>query len=334
MKKRIKRAFLLIFSMLLLIVLVVIIYVSTMLPNVGEPEDIIIEVTPERVERGSYLANNVTVCMDCHIGRDWSYFSWPIIKGTEGQGGEIFDQSMGFPGKFVSRNITPVNLGEWTDGELLRAITTGVSRNNKPIFPVMPHANYGSMDKEDIKDIIAYIRTLEPIDHQPELSRSEFPMSLILNTVPKKANFGTRPPKTETLKYGKHLVNAAACVECHTQKVNGQVEGELFVYGFEFKFPDGAILRSANITPHETGIGTWTKELFVARFKAYSDSSYIPNKVKPGEFQTVTPWMFYGEMTEEDLGAIYEYLQNLKPVNQVVSVFEPANKLQKKSKKG
>lgn len=333
MKKRIKRAFILVFSMLLFIVLAVVVYITTMLPNVGEPEEIAIDITPERIARGSYLANNVTVCMDCHSGRDWSSFSGPIIKGTEGQGGEIFDQSMGFPGKFVSRNITPAGLREWTDGELMRAITTGVTKNNKPIFPVMPHASYGAMDKEDIKDIIAYIRSLEPIEHQPELSDADFPMNLIINTIPKKANFGTRPPKTNTIEYGNYLANAAACIECHTQKANGEVIGEAFAGGFEFKFPDGAVLRSANITPHETGIGTWTKELFVARFKAYADSSYVPHKVNPGEFQTLMPWTFYGKMTEEDLGAIYDYLQTLKPVNQVVTVFEPAGKLQKKTKK-
>lgn len=333
MKKKIKRAFILIFGMLLFIVLAVVVYVTTMLPNVGEPQEIAIDVTPERIARGKYLANNVTVCMDCHSGRDWSSFSGPLIKGTEGQGGEIFDQSMGFPGRFVSRNITPVALQEWTDGEIIRAITSGVTKDNKPIFSVMPHANYGAMDQEDIKDIVAYIRSLQPIVYDPERSDPDFPMNLILNTIPKKANFGVRPSKSETVKYGNYLANAAACIECHTQKVNGQVVGEAFAGGFEFKFPDGAVLRSANITPHDTGIGTWTKEMFIARFRAFGDSTYVPHKVNPGEFQTVMPWTFYGKMTEEDLGAIYEYLQTLKPVNQVVKVFEPANKLQKTTKK-
>lgn len=82
-------------------------YIKVMLPDVGEAPDLKVEATAERVERGRYLANAVTVCMDCHSTRDWSEFSGPIIVGTEGKGGERFDQSMGFPGIYYSRNITP-----------------------------------------------------------------------------------------------------------------------------------------------------------------------------------------------------------------------------------
>ncbi|HNR74792.1 MAG TPA: cytochrome C, partial [Cyclobacteriaceae bacterium] len=82
-------------------------YLKTALPNVGDAEDIKIEYTPERIERGRYLANSVSVCMDCHSTRDWTKFSGPLTEGTLGQGGETFDQSFGFPGKYISRNITP-----------------------------------------------------------------------------------------------------------------------------------------------------------------------------------------------------------------------------------
>jgi hypothetical protein len=59
-------------------------YVKAALPNVGEAEDLKIEYTPERIERGRYLAHSVTVCMDCHATRDWSKFSGPPTPGTLG----------------------------------------------------------------------------------------------------------------------------------------------------------------------------------------------------------------------------------------------------------
>src|ERR1043165_8012 len=82
-------------------------YVKLFLPNVGEPKDIKITYTPERVQRGQYLANSVAVCMDCHSTRDWTQFSGPIKQGTFGIGGEKFTRELGFPGNFYSRNITP-----------------------------------------------------------------------------------------------------------------------------------------------------------------------------------------------------------------------------------
>lgn len=50
-------------------------------------------------------------------------------ENAQGAGGEIFDQNMGFPGKFISPNITPYALREWTDGEIFRAITSGVNKD-------------------------------------------------------------------------------------------------------------------------------------------------------------------------------------------------------------
>jgi hypothetical protein len=62
--------------------------------------------------------------MDCHSTRDWSKFSGPLVEGTLGQGGERFDQTVGMPGVVYSKNITPARIGDYTDGELFRLITT------------------------------------------------------------------------------------------------------------------------------------------------------------------------------------------------------------------
>lgn len=318
---------------ILLIVLVlsiaaVIAYVKVALPDVGPPPALKVDATTERIERGRYLANAVTICMDCHSIRDWSKFSGPIAPGTLGQGGERFDHSVGFPGIYYSKNITPAGITRYTDGELYRVITTGVNKDGRAMFPVMPYSHYGKMDDEDIYSIIAYLRSLQPIDNPVEESVSDFPMNIILNTIPVKGTPEKRPDPVDKVAYGKYLVNAAACIECHTQVDKGQVIPELaFSGGREFAFPDGSIVRSVNITTDpDTGIGKWTEEYFINRFKMYADSSYTPPSVKPGEFNTIMPWVMYASMTTEDLSAIFAYLKTLPPRKNMVVKFQPSEK--------
>ena len=66
-------------------------YVTLALPNVGAAPELTVEITPEKVERGEYLAWHVMMCVDCHAVRDFSQFSGPPVPGTELTGGEVFD---------------------------------------------------------------------------------------------------------------------------------------------------------------------------------------------------------------------------------------------------
>lgn len=324
MKKFIKIAGRIVLVLLLIIVCIAG-YIKVALPNTGDAPEMKVEQTAERIARGDYLANNVTVCIDCHSTRDWSKFSGPIVPGTFGKGGELFDQKFGFPGAFYARNITPEGISRYTDGELFRLITTGVTKEEKAIFPVMPYHNYGRMDEEDIKSIIAYIRTLKPIKNEVPASVPDFPMSIIINTIPAKAALTKMPAKTDVVNYGKYLVNAAACIDCHTQFDKGKlIEGTEFGGGRGFPFPDGAVVTSANISPDATGIGTWTEELFLQRFRTNSDSAMMSRTIKPGEFNSIMPWTMYARMTDEDLKAIYAYLKTVKPQQNTVTKFTPA----------
>lgn len=324
--KKFLKVFLILFAVVVFAVASFLTYVKTALPDVGPAPDLKVEITPERIERGSYLANHVAVCMDCHSSRDWSQFSGPIVPGTLGKGGETFDQKFGFPGAFYSKNITPAALENWTDGEIFRAITSGVNKDGKALFPVMPHPSYGKMSEEDIKSIIAYVRTIPAIENEVKESVADFPMNFIINTIPQKPQFREIPAKTDVVKYGEYLITAASCVDCHSMKDKGAfVEGMQYAGGFEFPFPDGSMVRSSNITPDkETGIGKWSKGLFISRFKMYADTSYISPKIAPGQFNSIMPWVMYAGMSEEDLGAIYEYLASLKPVAHKVEKFVPA----------
>lgn len=321
MKKTLK--YILIFILLLVSVLAC--YLKFVLPDAGPPEDIHVELTPDRIARGRYLANHVSVCMDCHSSRDWSKFSGPLKDGSLGQGGEVFDRKFGFPGSFTSKNLTPEGIGSWTDGELLRAIASGVSRNGKALFPVMPHTSYGKMEKEDLFSIIAYLRTLKPIKNDVPASEVDFPMNFIINTIPQKATYSEPQDESNPLSYGKYLFTAAACADCHTKQEKGKpVPGMELAGGFEFPMPGSGIVRSANITPDkETGIGNWTEDAFVRRFKQYADSNYVQQTVAKGNFNTTMPWTMYSGMSEKDLKALYTYLQHVKPVSNAVEKFRP-----------
>ncbi|SHH66016.1 Cytochrome c [Chryseolinea serpens] len=323
MKKFLKIAGL-VLGLVVLCIAGLIFYVAKFLPDVGAAPIMKVDAGPAQIERGRYLANNVMVCMDCHSTRNWAEFSGPIVPGTLGQGGFRFDQKSGFPGVYYAANITPAALSAYTDGEIFRAVTTGVKRNGQPIFPVMPHGHYGKMDVDDIHAVIAYVRTLAPIVNTPPASHSDFPMNIIINTLPAKAAFTERPDTTDVLAYGAYLVNAAACYDCHTPFDKGAYDDAFaFAGGRLFTIPSGD-LRSANITPDESGIGNWSKEFFVARFTAYRDSANSHRAVDPAkDFNTVMPWTMYANMTEGDLAAIYTYLKTLKPIANPVTKFTP-----------
>lgn len=321
--KKIAKILLYVLTTLIIVLAGVYIYLQAAFPKVGPAPDMVIEITANRVERGEYLANHVMMCMECHAERDWHTFSAPPIKETLGAGGERFDHSMGFPGVFYSPNITPAGLADWTDGELYRLITTGVNKDNRPMFPVMPYMNYGKMDPEDIKSVIAYLRTIEPIQGTTPPSKADFPFNLILRTIPGEADPQPIPLPQDQVAYGEYLTNAAACAECHTNFEKGKFVGEFLAGGREFAFPDGNVLRTPNLTPHETGLKNWTTEMFVQRFKMYADSNYVPQTVKEGEFQTIMPWSVYAGITTEDLEAIFAYLQSLQPVDNRVEIFSP-----------
>jgi mono/diheme cytochrome c family protein len=292
-------------------------------PHVPPAAAVHIDRTAQQIERGRYLANQVTVCVDCHSTRNWALFSGPVQAGTEGRGGERFGEEFGFPGTFYAANITPAALGTWSDGEILRTITSGVTRTGRAMFPVMPYNSYGNLTEEDAEAIVAYIRTLKPIDGSYPASRLNFPMSLIVRTIPQPYTPQPAPDRGNLVAYGQYLTTIAGCSDCHTQRQKGQpVAGMTFAGGMDFPLPRGGVVHSANISPDmKTGIGAWTREVFVARFQAFRPEQNKPAPVADGAFNTIMPWTMYAGMTDEDLGAIYAYLRTVKPVAHEVKSF-------------
>ena len=302
------------------------IYLFFWLPKSDDLQVFSVDATPAMIERGKYLANHVAVCIDCHGNRDWARFSGPVKPGTEGAGGDVFSKEFGFPGTFYAKNITPYGIGHWSDGELYRLITNGVTRNEKPIFPVMPFQAYGKMDPIDVQAIIAYLRTLPSIKNDVPDSDPDFPFNLTMRFIPRPASPQVRPMPEDTLNYGRYLANIAACADCHTPYKKGKPVKEMQMAGGRiFNMPSGT-LNSANITPDRyTGIGNWTEEQFVIRFKMYDNPHMEPKKVGKSDFNTVMPWIMFGGMDTRDLKAMYKYLMSLSPIENKVTVFVPAS---------
>jgi len=303
------------------------IYLKFALPNVGQAPELKVLITPERIERGEYLATCVMACIDCHSQRDFSLYTAPVTGQPFAGGGPEFTIEAGAPGNFYAPNLTPYHLKDWTDGEIFRAITTGVSKDGRALFPAMPYLLYAKVNVEDIYAVIAYLRTLPEVESSVPDPEAQFPFSLIMNTIPKAAEGGSIPDKTDKVKYGEYVITQAACFDCHTPAKSGQyIEDRAFSGGFEFITPNG-IVRSANITPDKvTGIGEWTEEMFVSYFKAFVDSAFVPHEVGEG-FNTIMPWTVYGRMHEEDLKAIYAYLQSLAPIESQVNTFTPRSEM-------
>lgn len=278
------------------------------------------------VERGKYLVTNVTPCLDCHSKRDFSKFSGPITPGTEGMGGEEFDQkNIGVPGTIYAKNITPdieTGIGTWTDDEIMRAMTQGINKKGDTLFPLMPYVNFSHMAKEDLLSIIAYIRTLKPIKNQVPARQLMIPISMAYpgRAIAANTDNNKRPPETDLVNYGAYLINACACSDCHTPMVKGQPDfSKLFAGGYHFDIGIFNV-NSANITPDSaTGIGAWNEDRFLTKFTQYRDEKNY--NFDPGKQNTYMPLTSYAGMTDGDLKAIYAFLRTVKPVKNLVEKY-------------
>lgn len=308
-----------------------VVYLFAAFPRVPAAGAVTLPTDPETIARGQYLAEHVAICVDCHSTRDFTRFAGPIKPGSFGQGGERFDRpTADVPGVIYAPNVTPAAIGTWSDGELFHAVTTGVSRDGRAMFPLMPYVTYGQADEGDVLAMLAYLRTLPPVVNPVPARSLEMPMNLIVRTIPQPAAFRPRPSPQDRLAYGRYLTTMASCTECHTQRDGSGtfLPGMAFAGGVQFADPEtGYRVRSANITPDaDTGIGAWTEAQFVAKFKGFETPSDHVLTADERRQNTVMPWTPYGGMTADDLGAIYTYLRTLTPVINRVEKWPDARK--------
>jgi mono/diheme cytochrome c family protein len=296
-------------------------------PAMSPPSATKVEITAERLQRGKYLFEVVSSCEDCHSQRDMARFSGPVEPGTTGRG-LVWPAELGLPGKVVSPNITPdveTGIGSWTDGEILRAFREGVSKDGRALFPFMPYTHLRAMSDEDAYSLVAYMRRMQPIKSKMTITELNFPVNLFTKFAPQPLSGAVQAPsKANRLEYGKYVATIAGCVICHTKMEKGEpIEGMEFAGGEEFTI-NPWFVRSANISPDpETGIGKWSEDKFVAKFKGYANLTFesAPKTVQANF--TVMPWMAFSQLEEDDLRAIYTYLKSVKEVRHSVEVHPP-----------
>jgi len=301
-------------------------FVAMTKPNVGAAPTLTITATPALIERGRYLYHHQAACVACHTPWDTTKFSFPPIVGKEGSGGSKFGRESGVPGVIYAANITPAALSSWSDGEIYRALTAGVNKQGDALFPLMPYGHYAKLSEPDLHAIIAYMRSMPSIENTVQKRLLAFPMNIIVRLIPAVVTPPAAAPAETDPAYGAYVTNAGACLHCHTRSNHGKVkEGSEFSGGVEFPLADGSMVRSANLTNDmTTGIGSWTKDVFMKRFRDSVSLSLQPSKV--GEFNTVMPWTSYAGMSDTDLGAIFDYLKSLPAVSNKVEKFTPAAK--------
>ena len=296
-------------------------------PAMAAPSGIQVEITAARLQRGKYIFENLASCEDCHSQRDTARFSGPIEPGTSGRG-FVWPAELGLPGKVISPNITPdveTGIGSWTDGEILRAVREGVSKDGRALFPFMPYQQFRSMSDEDAYSLVTYMRRLQPIKSKMSVTQLDFPVNLFSKFAPQPVNGAVQAPaKTNRLEYGKYVATVGGCVICHTKMNKGRpVDGMEFAGGEEFTVGSWFV-RSANISPDaETGIGKWSEDKFVTKFKGYANLTFesAPRSVQANF--TIMPWMAFSQLEEDDLRAIYTYLKSVKEVRHSVEVHPP-----------
>lgn len=129
-------------------------------PAPGAEAPIPKEARTDPVSQGHYLAT-IGHCMECHTARLED--GLPDFAGGWGRGG------MAFPGPWgisVAANITQDpewGIGAWTDEEIARAITQGISHDGTPLFPPMAFGYYARMTDEDVAALVAWLRTVPPL---------------------------------------------------------------------------------------------------------------------------------------------------------------------------
>jgi len=248
-------------------------------------------------ERGAYLVRGPMGCGNCHT---------PM-----GPQGFIADQELG--GRLVQElpeftayapNITPAGqVAGWSDAELTRAIREGIRPDGSLIGPPMPIEMYRGLSDNDVAAVVAFLRTLPPVEN--EVPRSTYNIPLPPNYGPPVGHVAD-VPRGDTAEYGAYLAGPVAhCMECHTPMgPHGSLfETDLGRGGFVFDGPWGRSV-SANITNGPDGLAEFSDDQIKAMITEGKHADGTP-------MRPPMPYSFFAKMMPEDLDAIVLYLRTL-----------------------
>ncbi|MFN8574879.1 MAG: c-type cytochrome [Gemmatimonadaceae bacterium] len=243
------------------------------------------------IARGRYLVRAVAKCVDCH---------------GENMAGKLFIDA-GPLGKVWSANLSGGHgsvRDSLTPEQWSTAVRHGVGRPGRPLM-VMPATSFNAMSDEDLGAIVAYLRTVPPVDFVPERSFLR-PLGWVLYTTGKLPTLteadlishterrAPAPPPSVTVEYGRYLATIGGCNGCH---------GPTFSGGPIPGMPPDA-KPAANLTP--AGIGHYTEADF---FRALREGK----RPSGTAIDSLMPWRYTREMTDDDIRAVYAFLKTLPP---------------------
>ena len=198
-------------------------------------------------------------------------------------------------GSFIPPNLTPAGpLKNWSDGEIFRAIRNSVDADGHWMI-IMSYTNAGKLSDDDMRALIAYIRTLPAAGQRTANAPDQLNLlgivmlgaGLLPTGSPVFTGVITAPSKAATDKYGEYLLSYQDCRKCHGANLAGGVEGQLGPIG-----PDLNLVKD------------WKLDEFIATMRTGVD----PNG---RELSKQMPWRPIGKMDDVELGAIYQYLTHL-----------------------
>jgi len=265
---------------------------------------------PDLVARGQDIFGAAGGC-GCHT----------VPKGTLNAGGRKYDGPFG---TVYSANITPdrqTGIGAWTDEQIITAIRLGRRPKGERLIPVHPYTVFNGMAAEDLRALVAYLRTVPPVNrpNQPKKITVPFFESIFLPTwlaafAPKETPPATAP--TSGLARGEYLVRAVGhCGECHTPRGMTQAtDNSRFLAGNPNGPEDSKV---PNITPDkDTGL-TWSEE----EIAEYLGTGNKPDgDVAGGLMGEVIEGTAagYKDLTKADRLAIAQYLKTIPPIHNKV----------------
>lgn len=268
------------------------------------------EADDDRVARGEYVLH-AAGCISCHTEDDDDA---PFLAGGRPIASPF--------GTFYGPNITPdeeTGIGDWTEGDLKRALKEGRGPDGKHYYPAFPYTSYTRMRDADIEALWAYLQTVEPVrkeDRDHDLDwfarfRPALRLWKMLHFQP--GEFEPRESESDDWNRGAYLAKAMAhCAECHTPRtLTGGLDSDLLYAGN--RLPDGD--AAPNITQdEETGIGSWRGRHLIR----YLDMGMDPDGDFAGSHMAEVIRDGTSHLTDEDRRALAIYIFSIEPIHHEV----------------
>jgi mono/diheme cytochrome c family protein len=261
-------------------------------------------------QRGKNLTFNI--CGQCHYDQTLNKFIGKHLNDLPKIAGALYSANLT---QSKTHGIPP----RYSDSELFYLLKTGISKNGK----FMPYMMKPMMADEDINDIIIYLRSNDPAVAPEDTTVGKTNINFIGNigirflAKPQPFKKGIpRPNESNAVSYGGYLVGVIGCYHCHSEKagkldyLNPEKTKGYLIGGMKLNGPNGRKLRASNLTPDkETGIGNYSLDDFR---KAVRDG------VAPSGDKLRPPMPKFAYLNDDQVNAIYVYLQNLTPVHHKV----------------